>query len=103
MNLKFVLLFLLSAVLFFSCYPIKKIQTSGDAITPVKPPTMVTSDGTKTDIFLEDLLKQYPQYFDSILKHRKDWNVQIIFTQIDRGANNLPKLTNYYFNINAAN
>ncbi len=78
------------------------MQSSQEAITPVKPPTMVTSDGTKTDIFLEDLLKQYPQYFESILQHRKDWNVQIIFTQIDRGANNLPKLTNYFFNVNEA-
>lgn len=72
-----------------------------ESIIP-KPPTMVLPDGTKTDAFLEDLLKKYPQYFDSILVHRKDWNVQIIYTQIDRGKNNLPKLTNYYFNVNAA-
>ena len=68
----------------------------------IKPSTVVTNDGTKTHAFLEDLLKQYPQYFDSILVHRKDWNVQIIYTQIDRGRNNLPKLTNYYFNVNPA-
>ena len=65
-----------------------------------KVPTVVLQDGTKTDSFLEDLLKQYPQYFDSILKYRKEWNVQFIYTQIDRGANNFPKLTNYYFNVN---
>ena len=82
-----------------SCNPVKKMQT--ESIIP-KPPTMVLPDGTKTDAFLEDLLKKYPQYFDSILVHRKDWNVQIIYTQIDRGKNNLPKLTNYYFNVNAA-
>ena len=29
-------------------------------------------DAAKTDAFLEDILKQYPQYFDSILKNRKD-------------------------------
>ena len=82
-----------------SCNPVKKMQT--ESIIP-KPPTMVLPDGTKTDAFLEDLLKKYPQYFDSILVHRKEWNVQIIYTQIDRGKNNLPKLTNYYFNVNAA-
>ena len=65
-----------------------------------KAPTVILSDGTKTDAFLEDLLKQYPQYFDTILQHRKDWNVQVIYTQVDRGKNNLPKLTNYYFNVN---
>ncbi|MEJ7821131.1 MAG: serine hydrolase [Chitinophagaceae bacterium] len=67
-----------------------------------KPPTIVLADGTKTDPFLTDLLKQYPQYFDSILANRKEWNVQVIYTQVDRGLNNLPKLTNYYFNVNAA-
>ena len=67
-----------------------------------KPATVTSSDGTKTDPFLEKLLQSYPQLFDSILKNRKAWNVQIIYTQIDRGANNLPKLSNYYFNVNPA-
>ena len=70
--------------------------------TKIVPATVITSDGAKTDPFLENLLKQYPVLFDSILKHRKDWNVQLIYTQIDRGANNLPKLTNYFFNVNPA-
>src|SRR5674476_983050 len=91
---------LLLISLIISCSPSKKMQTT-ETIT-IKPPTVVTNDGTKTDAFLEDLLKQYPQYFDSILVHRKDWNVQIIYTRIDRGRNNLPKLTNYYFNVNPA-
>jgi hypothetical protein len=85
----------------FSCNPVKKtVQT----IIPDVPkiPTVVMPDGTKTDAFLENILKQYPQYFDSILAHRKEWNVQIIYTQIDRGKNNMPKLTNYYFNVNPA-
>ena len=88
---------LLLLISFISCNPVKKMQT--ETIVP-KVPTVVLQDGTKTDAFLEDILKQYPQYFDSILAHRKDWNVQIIYTQIDRGKNNLPKLTNYYFNVN---
>lgn len=80
-----------------ACNPVKKMQT--EVMVP-KTPTVVLPDGTKTDAFLEDILKQYPQYFDGILAHRKEWNVQIIYTQIDRGKNNLPKLTNYYFNVN---
>jgi beta-lactamase class A len=86
---------------FISCNPVKKVQTE-TSIQPPKTPTIVLPDGTKTDAFLENILKQYPQYFDSILSHRKEWNVQIIYTQIDRGKNNLPKLTNYYFNVNPA-
>lgn len=72
-----------------------------EIITP-KAATVVLPDGTKTDVFLEDVLKKYPQYFDSILANKKDWNVQIIYTQVNRGKNNLPKLTNYYFNVNPA-
>ena len=95
----------ISAILVFvsllnSCNPVKKIATTENNV--IKPPTFIQPDGTKTDALLENLLKQYPQYFDSILQHRKDWNVQIIYTQIDRGKNNLPKLTNYYFNVNPA-
>jgi beta-lactamase class A len=90
---------LILIVFIASCNPVKKMQT--ETITP-KAATVVLSDGTKTDVFLEDILKQYPQYFDSILAHKKDWNVQIIYTQVNRGKNNLPKLTNYYFNVNSA-
>ncbi len=71
--------------------------------TLVVPVETVPVDNTRTDVFLEDLLKQYPQYFDSILKMRKGWNVQFIYTQVDKGANGIPALKNYYFNLNAAN
>src|SRR5437870_5309221 len=59
-------------------------------------------DSTRTDIFMEDILKKYPEYFDSILQNRKNWNVQLIYTQVDRGANGIAALKNYYFNVNAA-
>lgn len=58
-----------------------------------------SSDKGKKDTTLVQLLQQYPQYFESILKNKKKWNVQIIYTQIDRGQNGLPDLKNYYFNI----
>ena len=66
----------------------------------LKPVNENIDKDTKTDAFLENLLKQNPQYFDSILKYRKEWNVQIIYTQIDRSSNNTPKLKTYYFNVN---
>jgi beta-lactamase class A len=66
----------------------------------VKKTTSISSDGTKTDIFFTDLFKQYPQYFDSIIPRKKDLNIQVIYTQIDRDQNNFPKLTNYYYNVN---
>jgi Beta-lactamase enzyme family len=63
---------------------------------------IVPGDSTRTDAFLENILKQYPQYFDTILQNRKDWNVQLIYTQVDKGANGIAALKNYYFNLNTA-
>ncbi len=53
----------------------------------------------KTDLFLTNLLNQYPQYFDSILKTNNKWQAQIIYTQIDRGQNGKPSFTHHYFNV----
>ena len=83
-----------------SCSVTKKLPPTVE--TPVDVTAPVPKDSTRTDAFLEDILKQYPQYFDSILQNRKDWNVQLIYTQIDKGANGIAALKNYYFNLNAA-
>ena len=58
-------------------------------------------DTITTDSLMVQLLKSYPIYFDSILKHRNKWKVQFIYTQIDRGANGIPALKNYYFNVDS--
>src|SRR4029079_12704606 len=48
---------------------------------------------------LNDILNQYPTYFDSLIQHNDRWQIKIIYTQIDRKADNKPVLKNYYFNI----
>ena len=48
---------------------------------------------------IENLLKQHPEQFDSLLKKNNQWQIQIIYTQIDRDKNNRPHFTNYYFNV----
>jgi len=48
---------------------------------------------------LHDILQQYPQYFDSLIRNNSVWQIKIIYTQVDRKANNKPVLKNYYFNI----
>ena len=58
------------------------------------------TDSSHTDAFLEDLLQSYPQYFDSILANRKKYNLQLIYTRIDRGVNGVPALKHFYFNVN---
>ena len=56
-------------------------------------------DHSKTDTFLVNILREYPQFFDSILKYRKAWNVQIIYTEINRDKTNNPHFTDHYFNV----
>ncbi len=53
----------------------------------------------KTDSFMVKLLQQYPQYFDTILANKKKWNVQVIYTQVNRGNNGIPALKTQYFNV----
>ncbi len=77
----------------------KPIQSSPSALMPATT-SSISTDSSRTDAFLENLLKQHPEFFDSVLLHRKDWNVQVIYTQIDRGANGIPALHHYYLNVN---
>ena len=70
-----------------------------------KIPAMANSfnaDTVRPDHFLEDLLGQYPQYFDSILKNRTALNVQVIYTAINRDSTGRASLQNHYFNLNSA-
>ena len=76
----------------------KSISPVNDSVI-ASSPNLLTLAINKTDSFMVQLLQQYPQYFDSVLKNGKQWNVQIIYTQIDRGANGIPALKDYYFNV----
>lgn len=78
------LLFLLSALI-FACKP--------------RPITKTPMPSPPADNFLESLMAKYPQYFSTILQNRDTYKVQIIYTQIDRKANNSPTFTNYTFNV----
>ena len=73
------------------------------AISNYSLPLMAQNASNNT--FINDLLAKYPQYFESILKNKKDLNIQIIYTQIDRGKKQKDKIkfTNQYFNLNAEN
>ena len=104
MKIKNLLLIAVVILLLNACSSSKKVQVVisqkiNDTLTNKLIPEV---DHAKTDSFLVNLLKEYPQYFDSILKNRKAWNVQIIYTEINRDKNNNPKFTNYYFNVDAS-
>src|SRR4051794_40151908 len=96
-----VLLFLLVA-----CSSSRKLPAaSPQVVSPAKDTTGIGKGepekpvrNIKTDVLLEDLLKAYPQYFDMLLPRRAELKIQIIYTQIDRQANNQPVFKTYYFN-----
>ena len=68
------------------------------AMPYVQSPAFRVNDTLPKAGFLETLLLQQQGLFDSILQYRNEWNVQIIYTRVDRGANGLPVLTHHYFN-----
>ncbi|MFN8251293.1 MAG: serine hydrolase [Ferruginibacter sp.] len=89
-------------VLMASCSAPKKVTVIPDAPVPVVT-APVPVNNNKTDAFLEKLLVSNPQFFSDVVANKDKWNVQVIYTQVDRGANGIPALKNYYFNVNPAN
>ena len=53
-----------------------------------------------SDSVMKNLLEQLLPKFDSILK-MKDYQVQILYTQIDRGKNGIAKLTDHSYNLDS--
>src|SRR5678809_1347180 len=39
---------------------------------------------------------------DTVLKNKKTWNVQIIYTEINRDKHNNPSFRDYYFNVDSS-
>ncbi len=46
-------------------------------------------------------MRQQPEKFDSILMNKDKLEVQIIYTQIERDANNVPSFKSFYFNVDS--
>lgn len=66
------------------------------------PLPVAVLDSAKTDVLLEGLLKAHPEFFEQVLLQKKDWNVQIVYTQVNRSQNGRPTLQHYYFNVDPA-
>ncbi|GAB3775011.1 hypothetical protein GCM10028818_18530 [Spirosoma horti] len=56
----------------------------------------------RTDALLKDLLltNKHP-VFQEVIQHPETYRLQIIYTQIDRDANNKPSFKNYYFRVDS--
>ena len=90
-------------VLLPSLYACSATRPAGEALQSViVKDTTVPVSNVKTDAFLENMLQLKPAFFAQVLQNRKALKVQIIYTQIDRKANNEPVFTPYYFNIDSA-
>jgi len=61
------------------------------------------SSGAQTPndtLLIEHLLKQDPASFQKLLAHAGKYRIQIIYTQIDRDANNVPSFKEYTYRLN---
>lgn len=84
-----------------SCSTPKKVQnTPPPVVIPIVPAPV---DNAKTDAFLQQLLAVNSGAFAEVMANKKKLNVQVIYTQIDRGGNGVPTLRNYYYNVNPSN
>ncbi len=84
-----------------SCAPARKISARPNPApaTPAETGNIsAPAAENKEDEFLINMFKSQPAQFDSVRANRKEWNVQVIYTQVNRTKNGIPQLKNYYFN-----
>lgn len=84
---------------FISCSTMRQTNST-NAVPPVIENVMQRNTSKAGDL-LTSLLKSNPQYFENILKYQKEWNVQIIYTQINKGANGIPAFAHHFWNADA--
>ena len=60
---------------------------------------LISNTQPRSDKLLKDLfVANKDSLFTSVIQHPEIYRYQIIYTQINRDKNNVPSLTNYYFN-----
>ncbi len=71
-------------------------------IPTVESRAVLPTDSSRTDAYLEAILNQNPALFGKLLSQKKELNIQVIYTQIDRTAKGHPVLKTYRYNVNPA-
>lgn len=84
-------------ILFSGCKPVQKMQT----LTSPKPINNIKVSDSNKDAFLTSLMASHPLFFDRIIRDKKKYNLQIIYTQIDRVRGNPAHFTDFYFNLDS--
>ncbi len=100
-----IILAVLSTIFQCACGTAKMAEQQKPEINSMlhKTNTKIVENNASTaadDGFFEALFKKYPGKFDDIIKNKKQWNVQIIYTQINRDKNGNANLTSFYYNKN---
>ncbi|MFZ4771801.1 MAG: hypothetical protein ACOYLO_16590 [Ferruginibacter sp.] len=83
-----------------SCAPTKNLPVM--TIPTVESRAVLPTDSSRTDAYLEAILNQNPALFGKLLSQKKELNIQVIYTQIDRTAKGHPVLKTYRYNVNPA-
>jgi len=52
------------------------------------------------EAFLTNLLSRYPDYFKSLMDKKDSFNIQVIYTRIDRNKNGEPSFKEFHYNLN---
>lgn len=58
-------------------------------------------NSNREDNLLQDLMEQEPDKFSDIIRNKDPYEIQIIYTQIDRDAANKPSFSSHYFNVDS--
>jgi beta-lactamase class A len=98
MRAHLIIVVFISMILATSCTSAKYSTTPAMEINKLN--NQSSNFQTRTDSFLTNLLHAYPQFFDSLIKQNKIWQIQIIYTQIDRDRTNIPSFNHFFYNVN---
>ncbi|HEX6333016.1 MAG TPA: serine hydrolase [Flavisolibacter sp.] len=80
------------AAVITACHPPRKFTTP--AMDVKTRPGSYTPDGR-----LEQIMSDHLPGFSEIIARARDYRLQVIYTQVDRRADNTPLFTHHYFNV----
>lgn len=63
---------------------------------------VINAIAQKNTTFLETLMRQQKGQFDTLLNNPEEYRIQIIYTQIDRDKNNIPRFKEFSYRLNPA-
>jgi hypothetical protein len=80
-----------------------KIRASMKKILPfILPIALALSCAPRDENIIADLMEKHPEQFADILANKDRYEVQVIYTQIDRDEHNKPSFRSFYFNVDSS-